>query len=58
MKAGILLTATEMSCLIEGPSRFWASEWFSRSAQKARAWASFWAIAASSTRPFSIASPR
>ena len=52
MKAGILLTDTETSCLIEGPSRFCASEWFSRKAQKARAWVSFWASAASSTRPF------
>jgi hypothetical protein len=30
-----LLTDTEMSCLIDGPSRFCDSEWFSRSAQKA-----------------------
>src|SRR5215213_7453415 len=34
MKVGILLTDTEMSCLIDGPSRFWDSEWFSRKLQK------------------------
>ena len=34
MKAGMAATGTEMSCLIEAPSRFWASEMLSRMCQK------------------------
>ncbi len=41
-----------MSCLIDAPSGFCASEMFSRSAQKALAWPMLSAIAASPARPF------
>jgi hypothetical protein len=37
MKAGIAATGTEMSCLIEAPSRFWDSEMLSRMRQSAAA---------------------
>ena len=53
--SGHASTGTEMSCLIEAPSNFWASDRLSRRCQSARRCASLDATTASLTRPSSMA---
>ena len=52
---GTFDTGTEISCLIEPPSGFCDSEINSRNAHSSARWLSDWAMAASLTKPFSIA---
>ena len=58
MKAGMLATGTETSCLIEPPSRPCISPNNSRMRQNALACSTLSQIVASSTRPFSSPAAR